>query len=616
MRQRMVTALLVIGIVMSSAAGTLLAQDSGGLSPIKGEGRKVTTERHVFTVAPTGLPRKLRIEPAPAELPLQYQDAPEKIGPGELLRLGRGNQLREPMAVEVMVEGNAAETSFGQKAKLSDRGDDHRTYRSRFTSGPVTCNLKVTYGRDGSITGELTYSGSGKKVDSVELVVPIRGTVSLAYNGPRTGKKGVESVKKLNPTLPLDPNKVVWKNTRDAKNVGAEGTFVRSLYVGSRDRGFTWLCDSSEGWVLDESKPMMTLRRDKNGLVSWRMKIVNHPVKLKGKRTVRFALLTHPARMPRPDRRRAEWLEWPAEGKARPNSPAQWSLSDYRDAGKKDVDVLGALAGGAFEALCPRMELTGEAGAEMKSRKQDTVDLYPAPLFSIFAGTSTALTTRLRPNAREVLGIGSAANPAYNRQYLGRALLHDIGVSMQGLSQPVQYTRLVKELKEFGLFDSEVNIEVMPYWRNGDVVRYGEKFSEDDAFELTVKNPARHVRVTVFRRAREGGGYEALFVIMNDGPEDIRKAFYILDPKRIFGGDNSLLGKDITSAQDYSKVPPDGDWRKERLVGRIMGGRQVLRNMDTGGMVAAANRQPADKEIYGPVFVRSHNYLLLYGYSD
>ncbi|MBS3764692.1 MAG: hypothetical protein KGZ25_15440, partial [Planctomycetes bacterium] len=174
-------------------------------------------------------------------------------------------------------------------------------------------------------------------------------------------------------------------------------------------------------------------------------------------------------------------------------------------------------------------------------------------------------------------------------------------------------------LKDFGFFDA-AQIEVLPYWQNGEYVRYGEQYEKEDAFEITSENSASGVRVTVFRRPRDEGGYEALFVVMNERENDVRQRLYVLDPGRIFGGTNRFELADAAKGLDFSGVPDDSDWRRGKVIGAVKGrgenSRMALKDLESGGAVRSPKNQPAGAEVYGPLFVRSHDYLLLYGYSD
>ncbi|MBS3763733.1 MAG: hypothetical protein KGZ25_10575, partial [Planctomycetes bacterium] len=101
--------------------------------------------------------------------------------------------------------------------------------------------------------------------------------------------------------------------------------------------------------------------------------------------------------------------------------------------------------------------------------------------------------------------------------------------------------------------------------------------------------------------------------------EDIRERFYILDAERIYGGKNKLKLVDIVKKVDFSGVPGDSDWRRGKVVGSAGGSRKslgfALQDLESEGGVRAAPNQPPDAESYGPLFVRAHNYRIIYGHG-
>ncbi len=593
-------------------------QPSKPFKALEGGETTVETVRHQFELAETGLPKQIRIKPVKRELPLEARENPDQVANQVLQRRGRGSQLRSPVTLQATVKGQKAGVKVSDAAERVEKSNGQWTYESSFTTGPVSVDLTARYRYDGTIVGTISYSGDGTAIDSLELEMPVAGPVSLAWNGVRTGKQGIESTSGLQATLSPETDKVVWTNTSDrAKNRGSKGSFVGYFFFGSPDRGFTWMSPGGNGWQTDDSKPMMEVERDENGLVTWRVKLVNSKTNLSGSHEVNFSIQVHPARPPEPNRRKNQWLSWPVD-----KSPEQKAPSDLSvDALDGSSEVSGALSGGVLEPTSTYRELSGAAGANMNSAEKDTIDLYENSLFTVFAGTYTGQTTRVRANVSDVIGAGD--NPAFDRHVLGRALIHDIGVAPQSIVQPIQYVRLVRELKEFGFF-KEKGTEVLPYWRNDEFVRYGEEYGKKSRFALSKENPTAGVYVTVYRRPLKDGGYKALFVLMNTRDESIRERLHVLKPQRIFGGGNQLTWPDIVRDLDFSGT--DGaqgtspwadrpsDWRKSKILGSVEG--MALKDLEEDGTVLASEKQPSSGEIYGPVFIRPHDYRILYGYSS
>jgi hypothetical protein len=610
--------LLCLGMLATGRAGAL-EKVPEPFDPIEREGRTLRTTRHRLSVAPTGLPAGIFVRSQPHELPLNARG--EEPSDALLRTVGRGPQLRAPLRIEATVEGTVVETEVTGEASVIEENDAEVAYRSTLEAGPFAIDLTTRYQFDGGMVAQMTYRGGGEGAESLELVMDLVGPVTQAWRGPRTGKDGIEAVAGLDPSLPSDTGEVVWDSAEHSEVLGRDGSFVPYLHFGNPDRFFTWLSDGPKGWTVDPAQPMVTIERDKAGRATWRARFVNHVAESAGGKTVRFALLTHPAR-PRPAGfRRRQWFGWPEEAKRLSVSPGDISLKRRRKllraaAGRDRPAVLDALGGGTLEAAAHYLQLSGESGGALLSRERDNVALFPAGLFSVFAGTSTGLSVRVRSNVRRAIRPGAA--PRYDRQILGRALVHDIGVAPGGMSQPAQYARVVRALARFEFFQAE-QIEVLPYWRNDSVVRYGEEFTRGNAFELTRENPAAGVYVTVYRRPRAEDGYEAIFVVMNERDNPVRERLFVLDPARLFGTRNGLTAPAITKMTDFSAIPDDSDWRQSKIANR-MGGREreayALMDLEDNGVVLYSESKGMDANIYGPLFIRPHNFKILYGVSE
>jgi hypothetical protein len=260
--------------------------------------------------------------------------------------------------------------------------------------------------------------------------------------------------------------------------------------------------------------------------------------------------------------------------------------------------------------------MRGNACADMLSRERDAIALYPMTLYRALAGCPTGLTVRLQTNVRTLAG---EYELALDRQVLGRALLHDIGVDIRGLGQPAEFLRLTKALREFGFFAADGQTEFIPYWRAAEFVRYGDGFDPNSAFNLTADNPAAGTYVSVYRRPFEKDkkkGVQVLFVIVNERDQSVRQRLSVLDIDRVFGhGRQRPHGLDIMRKLDYGKVPADSDWGAKAVLGRPAYNKVGLLDLEMRGLVRAASNKGQDAEIYGPVHVDAHDLRLLWGYS-
>jgi len=563
------------------------------LPPVRLNGNVVETERHAITLGASGLPEQIAIRAAADELPLERRGDPENVPDTVLRGIGRGNQLDAPIRIEATVGGKTVAARPAEAAKPTVQ-DGTVVCKSKLAAGSVRIGLDLRYGRDGAIAAEMTYDPGGTGIDELALVVELTAGIDLVIPG-RPVAAAVKAYDQKEFVLP-DREGVVWGSAAaDCKDGGrAMPGLVTRAFVGDGDRGFTWTAQKGAGWRIDKDASMMTLRRDKLGRTTWRVRFVNHPVKAPAS-VVKFGLRIHPAAFRAADRRRTAWFKDLVRD----------------DPGAPRADEAGLQDGRAVLAL-----LTGPAGGHAVSREQDLAETYPMPLFRFLAAAHTGMSGRLVTNATDLIRPGMV--PAPDRVAIGRALLHDIGLDARGIAHRTDALRVVKALHEFGYFESDGKTEFIPYWRAKSPVRYGEEFQEDDAFELTTEDPTARVYASVYRRpaGTRGKAAKAMIVIVNESSKPLREQLYVLDPQRVFGGPNKHTEGRIVSRYDYSFAPPSSDWGKGPMMRRKAAGGPrdpiVLEDLEDHGFV----RRPAARdgvEVYGPVYVPAHGMRILYG---
>ncbi|MCZ7644588.1 MAG: DUF6067 family protein [Planctomycetota bacterium] len=250
----------------------------------------------------------------------------------------------------------------------------------------------------------------------------------------------------------------------------------------------------------------------------------------------------------------------------------------------------------AFESFGFDTQLVEECCADPKSLDLDNVVVYPLPLFRYAAHNYSGLVARITS-----LGIaGAGDDKKYDRQYIGRGLLHDIGVQPVGPhgrhSHVEQFMRIQNRLYEFGYFEPQ-GTEYLPYWRNGAFVQAGR---EGDP------GPSK-LHVSVFRRRFEKdgrAGTHAIFVLMNEHDEAVEAPLRLLDDARLLGGKNGLTAAEVYAGASVAE-PLKAWWAG---LAQRDGAAAALRDFETG---EAIPRQ-GEAETYGPVFVPAHDYRVLY----
>ncbi len=568
-------------------------------------GSAVETTKHQITLDATALPAQLVIKADAAELPLPLRGAPP--AEAELQAFGRGPQLRAPARLEATIEGKVITAVAVKPAQPAMAGDAAEAKADlRADALPLAVSLRVT--DDGALAGSVTYGGVDLTVEKLELVLDLAGTVDTVVLGAPLAEAGKAYPPGLTDIGTAEG--VAWKNVNPGGVVNRPGVPAH-LFIGSGDRGFTWLASETKGFATDPQVPTMVVMRDAAGLLTWRIALVNTPTRVKEARTARFTLLLHPARAAAADRRRLSWTPWAGEAAVLPLDAA---------ARKPGTDLVRADAATVHEAFAGRALLAGPAGGDAASAAATLADTYPLGLFRYLAARHTALPVQLRPNAAALATPG--ASPANDRMALGRALLHDAGVDIGGLGQKVAAANLMRALDAFGFFADDGLTEFLPYWRSGGIVRYGEAFVSGGAFEVSEANPMDRVYVSVYLRPdkKDPSKRTAVFVVVNEGDAPVREQFYLLKPERLFGGPNKVTTRAIIERWDFSRIPEDSDWRKGVMVGSSTayeGGQNPaavpqLMDIEDSGYVRAKT-VTGGMEIYGFLFVPARGFRVLLG---
>ena len=247
-----------------------------------------------------------------------------------------------------------------------------------------------------------------------------------------------------------------------------------------------------------------------------------------------------------------------------------------------------------FESFAWDTMLVEECGSDHRTFEVDNITQFPNSLYRYLCHNYSGLIARVVPGAAQAM---PGDDKRLDRQYLGRALLNDIGVAFQGphgnFVHREQAVRLINALDEFGFFEDQ-GTEVLPFWRNADIVRFGSS------------SAVPGVPVTVYRRPMaEGNGYKALIVVLNESDEPVQAPLQLLNAQRVLGGPNALTAGAVRGAMPVAD--PLGEWWSQLAARNIES--IVLKDVETGDIVA---RLGGDAETYGPLYVPYHDYRLLY----
>ncbi len=264
----------------------------------------------------------------------------------------------------------------------------------------------------------------------------------------------------------------------------------------------------------------------------------------------------------------------------------------------------------AFAPYAWDTQLIEGACAYISSREIDNITSYPLSCFRYMAHNYTGLVARVTGNQGRDYTSTAGDEVRIDRGIIGRALIHDIGVSAERVVHHGVLNRVMNVLKEFGYYE-EAGTEVIPYWRSDAVVKTSvakaamatKAATTQPATQPTTRPAAAgsEVYVTVYRRATDKGA-KAMIIIQNENDYDIRCTLQVTDPAAVFGGPNSLTAQQVNAAATLPDAAKD-------LIGG--GSAAALRDMETGG--AIGRKAGATDETYGPIFVPMHDFRIIYG---
>ncbi len=175
---------------------------------------------------------------------------------------------------------------------------------AKHAAGNISTRCTTEY--DGCMKVELTLAPAGPAaIQSLVLDVPIKDDMAPLWHVLKTNIRSNPAGK-----IPRGAGEV-W-NSKKLRDGNWPGNFKHYFWFGAEERGLSWFADNEKGWVMDWKKqpPCQTLVR-KDGVLHFRVHLVQKPIILKEPRTIVFGLMASPAKpMPkdwraigRPERR-------------------------------------------------------------------------------------------------------------------------------------------------------------------------------------------------------------------------------------------------------------------------------------------------------------------------
>lgn len=275
-------------------------------TPIQEREDGFETLNHVFVLDATGLPAQIFIKPEDRVLPLEMRGEKLSHTDERLVKYGRGPQLRGPVRLQATIGSVGHTAEVVEPAKLVRKWNSEFEYQSRVKIGPIEAKLTVRYDCDGSFNVLIDYGADGPTiVDAFAMEMDLRGRVDTVANAMREG--GMAGSDQWECSLP-EYEGIVWDSATLSRLPLYYSFFVPWIYFGSGDRGFSYFSDTDREWGLDVDGSAMTIRRNADGEVTWRVIFINHPFDIEGSRRIDFTMLTHPAKPKPKGFRSMSWL--------------------------------------------------------------------------------------------------------------------------------------------------------------------------------------------------------------------------------------------------------------------------------------------------------------------
>ena len=215
-------------------------------------------------------------------------------------RLGMKEILAGPMRYAAAIDGAEADLRPGSVEIVSQR-DDEVIAEGDCSLGEMPMRWRSALDYDGMLRVDLTLSPTGgKRVDRLDLEIPIRGEVAEMMHAMADGLRYPIL------TAPVPPGEgMVWDAGRLVQTEWP-ANFCTYLFLGDPARGICWFAENDAGWSWDPAAPNLELIRD-GDVLTLRVHLVNRPLTIDAPRTITFGLQAAPVK-PRLEGWRHKWF--------------------------------------------------------------------------------------------------------------------------------------------------------------------------------------------------------------------------------------------------------------------------------------------------------------------
>jgi hypothetical protein len=204
--------------------------------------------------------------------------------------------LAAPIRLEAEVDGKPV-TLAGKGVAFGPCTPIEAGWEGKADGAGITARLRARFEYDGLAKYELTVSPLGKeaRIERLSLLIPLKDRYVQVFHAmpPSSALRNHYTHGGVKPG-----EGVVWDSIEDFHDRKL-GPYVAQMWLGDAQRGLVWCADNDKGWVVDASRPGVTLART-GDVVTLGLHMIDRPLTLTGPREITFQLLaTPPKPLPR-----------------------------------------------------------------------------------------------------------------------------------------------------------------------------------------------------------------------------------------------------------------------------------------------------------------------------
>jgi hypothetical protein len=209
--------------------------------------------------------------------------------------------LKGPATFRVTIAGREEHPLPLHPIELTSEAPGRVRFTADWQAGPLRARINGHYEMDGLVRMDMALSGNAAlRLDRLDLVLPFRSDQASLMNAVTDDA--------LHHRLGAVPsgNGTVWDSTRVGRT-DLPPEFVPYLWLGTEERGLSWMAESTRDWLLAPGVPTQEISRGPAS-VDLVVHFVTKPSPVGHARKLSFALQGTPAK-PRPEVPRP-WRTW------------------------------------------------------------------------------------------------------------------------------------------------------------------------------------------------------------------------------------------------------------------------------------------------------------------